>query len=55
MEHNTLINEFYKNCEDYSAWYAKAEVNLKKILPFTLIVLVVVFMTAWLSTTPCNM
>ena len=29
-----LINEFYKNCEDYSAWYAKAEVNLKKILPF---------------------
>ena len=31
-----LINEFYKNCEDYSAWYAKAEVNLKKILPFGL-------------------
>ncbi|MGD0710488.1 MAG: hypothetical protein ABR968_04845 [Bacteroidales bacterium] len=28
------INDFYKNCEDYSTWYAKAEANIKKILPF---------------------
>ena len=28
------INDFYKNCEDYSEWYSKAEADLKKILPF---------------------
>ncbi|MFZ4400714.1 MAG: hypothetical protein ACOYO1_11810 [Bacteroidales bacterium] len=28
------INDFYKNCEDYSSWYALAEANPKKILPF---------------------
>jgi len=28
------INEFYKCCEDYSTWYAKAEADLEKILPF---------------------
>jgi hypothetical protein len=28
------INDFYKNCEDYSNWYAKAEADLQKILPF---------------------
>jgi hypothetical protein len=28
------INDFYKNCEDYSNWYAKAEANLQNILPF---------------------
>jgi hypothetical protein len=31
MDH---VNDFYQNCEDYSNWYAKAEANLKKILPF---------------------
>ena len=28
------ITDFYKNCEDYSNWYAKAEADLKKILPY---------------------
>jgi len=28
------IDDFYKNCEDYSAWYAKAEINLQKIFPY---------------------
>ncbi len=28
------INEFYQNCENYSAWYSKAESDAKKILPF---------------------
>jgi hypothetical protein len=28
------INDFYKNCEDYSNWHTKAEADLKKILPF---------------------
>lgn len=28
------INNFYKNCNDYSAWYAKAEANSSKILPY---------------------
>lgn len=28
------IDDFFKNCEDYSGWYAKAEADLKKILPF---------------------
>jgi len=28
------ITDFYKNCEDYSAWYEKAEASLQKILPF---------------------
>jgi hypothetical protein len=28
------VNIFYKNCEDYSNWNAKAESNLKLILPF---------------------
>ena len=29
-----LINTFYKSCQDYSTWYAKAEVNSSKILPY---------------------
>jgi hypothetical protein len=28
------INEFFANCQAYSEWYAKAEFDLKKILPF---------------------
>ncbi|HNW98652.1 MAG TPA: hypothetical protein PKK00_09620 [Bacteroidales bacterium] len=28
------VNDFYKNCEDYSNWYTKAEADIKKILPF---------------------
>jgi hypothetical protein len=28
------INDFYKNCEDYSAWYSKAEADMKKIFSF---------------------
>jgi hypothetical protein len=28
------INEFYRNCDDYSSWYARAETDKKKILPF---------------------
>ncbi len=28
------INDFYQNCEDYSSWYARAETDRKKILPF---------------------
>jgi hypothetical protein len=29
-----LINDFFKNCEDYSKWYAKAEADVNRILPF---------------------
>ena len=28
------INDFFENCKDYSEWYAKAEADVKKILPF---------------------
>ena len=28
------IDSFYKNCEDYSNWYALAEADLENILPF---------------------
>ena len=28
------INDFYKSCEDYSAWYSKAEADAKTIFPF---------------------
>ncbi|MGE5419889.1 MAG: hypothetical protein ACM3UT_06860 [Chloroflexota bacterium] len=28
------VNDFYANCQAYSDWHAKAEVNSKKILPF---------------------
>ncbi len=28
------ISDFYKNCQDYSTWYAKAEADMEKILPF---------------------
>lgn len=31
LEH---INGFYENCQAYSDWHAKAETNLKSILPF---------------------
>jgi len=29
-----LINDFYKDCEEYSNWYTRAEADKKKILPF---------------------
>ncbi|MCX6257262.1 MAG: hypothetical protein NTW49_05095 [Bacteroidia bacterium] len=28
------IDDFYNNCEDYSNWYAKAEADIDRILPF---------------------
>ncbi|NVO02124.1 MAG: hypothetical protein HXX09_05425 [Bacteroidetes bacterium] len=28
------VNEFYKNCEDYSNWHLKAENNLANIMPY---------------------
>jgi hypothetical protein len=28
------INDFYRNCENYSDWYAKAESNSDKLFPF---------------------
>jgi hypothetical protein len=28
------IDDFYKNCQEYSEWYTKAEKDLEKILPF---------------------
>ena len=28
------INDFYKDCDDHSKWYAKAESDVKKIFPF---------------------
>ena len=29
-----IIDDFFKNCDDYSTWYAIAEADLKNILPF---------------------